>query len=123
MAIPLRPVARPPADAAAYRLEPPSWKCATMTTDETLQFLQLHQPLPPTQEISEDLLRRFDEVRKHFAAHPDNRSVPLLLNSFGERDGHGVYQLVEDTILAHPESVVVPALLDALKSPHSSVRE
>ncbi len=93
-----------------------------MTNDEALQFLRSHQPLPPTQGISEDVLRRFDEVRKHFAAHPDNRSVPLLLNSFGEGDGHGVYQLVEGTIIAHPESVVVPALLLGLRSPFGSVR-
>jgi hypothetical protein len=54
--------------------------------------------------------------------HPDNRSVPLLLQSFGEGDGHGVYQLVEDTTMAHPESVVVPALLLGLRSPFGSVR-
>jgi hypothetical protein len=94
-----------------------------MTTDEALQFLRSYQPLPPTRQISDDLLKRFDEVRKHFATHPDNRSVPLLLNSFGEGDGHGVYQLVEDAILAHPESVVIPALLEGLRSSHSSVRE
>jgi hypothetical protein len=94
-----------------------------MTTDEALQFLSSHQPLPPTSEISDSIIKHFDQVRKHFAAHPDNRSVPLLLNSFGEGDGHGVYQLVEDTILAHPESIVIPALLEALKSPHRSVRE
>lgn len=98
-------------------------ECATMTTDEALQFLRLHQPLPPTRDIGEQLLMRFDEARKHFAAHPDNRSVPLLLNSFGEGDGHGIYQLVECAILAHPENVVVAALLDGLRSPHSSVRE
>jgi hypothetical protein len=94
-----------------------------MTNDEALQFLHSHQPLPPTWEISRDLLERFDEVRKHFAEHPDNRSVPLLLHSFGEGDGHGIYQLVEDTILAYPESVVIPALLEGLRSSHSSVRE
>jgi HEAT repeat protein len=95
----------------------------TMTTDEALQFLRSHQPLPPTREISEDLLARFDDVRKHFAARPDNRSVPLLLNALGEGDGHGVYQLVENTILAHPENIVIPALLEGLRSPHASVRQ
>lgn len=94
-----------------------------MTTDEAFQFLRSHQPLPPSSnEVSEEILRRFDDVRKHFAAHPDDRCVSLLLNSFGEGDGHGIFQLVEDTILAHPESVVIPALLAGLKSPHSSVR-
>jgi len=93
-----------------------------MTADEALQFLREHQPLPPTREIDEAVLRRFDEVRRFFAAHADDRSVPLLLNSFGEGDGHGVYPLVEDAILKHPESVVVPALLQALGNPAGSVR-
>lgn len=93
-----------------------------MTTREALDFLRSHQPMPPTREIDEDLLRRFDEVRKHFAANPDNRSVPLLLGSFGEGDGHGVYQLVEDAIRAHPVEVVVPALIAGLQSPSPSVR-
>jgi hypothetical protein len=102
--------------------ETAGWEHATMTTDEALHFLSKHQPLPPTRDISEDLLRQFDEVRVHFAAHPDNRSVPLLLNSFGEGDGHGIYQLVESTLLAHPESVVIPALLAGLRSESGSVR-
>lgn len=93
-----------------------------MSTDEALQFLRQYQPLPPTRTITQELLRRFDEVRKHFTAHPDNRSVPLLLNSFGEGDGHGVYQLVESAILAHAEDVVVPALIDGLRSRLGSVR-
>lgn len=94
-----------------------------MTTDQALHFLRSNQPLPPTREISQELLEQFDEVRKHFASHPDNQSVPLLLNSFGEGDAHGVYQLVEEAILAHPENIVIPALLDGLQSSHSSVRE
>jgi hypothetical protein len=94
-----------------------------MTTDEALEFLRSHQPLPPTRVISEKDLKQFDAVRKFFAAHPDDRCVPLFLNAFGEGDGHGIYQLVEDTILAHSEQVVVPSLLRALHSPHGSVRE
>lgn len=47
--------------------------------------------------------------------------MPLLLNSFGEGDGHGVYQLVEGTILGHPENVVVPALIDGLQNRSGSV--
>ena len=93
-----------------------------ITTDEALQFLRSHQPLPPTRTISKDILRRFDEVRTHFTEFPDNQAVPLLLNSFGEGDGHGVYQLVETAILAHPERVVIPALVDALRSSLGSVR-
>ena len=94
-----------------------------MTTDEALLFLQAHQPLPPTKEISNELLSQFDEVRKHFAAHPDSRCVPLLLNSFGQGDGHGVYQRVEDTLRVHSPEIVVEALLQGLRSPHHSIRQ
>lgn len=94
-----------------------------MTTEEALQFLSSHQPLPPTREIGESVLEKFDDIRKHFAVNIDNRCVPLLLNAFGDGDGHGVFQLVEDTIMAYPDEVVIPALLNGLQSQHASVRE
>jgi hypothetical protein len=93
-----------------------------MTIDDALQFLREHQPMPPTESISDDLVRRFDEVRKFFIANPDERCVGLLLNSFGEGDAHGVYQLVEDAILPFPKDVVVTALRDSLRNPAGSVR-
>jgi HEAT repeat protein len=93
-----------------------------MTIDEALQFLRDHQPLPPTERMSDDFIRLFDEVRKFFIANPDERCVGLLLNCFGEGDAHGVYQLVEDTILTFPAEVVVPALVGSLRNPAGSVR-
>jgi len=93
-----------------------------MTIDDALQFLRDHQPMPPTESASDDLVRRFDEVRKFFIANPDERCVDLLLNSFGKGDAHGVYQLVEDAILAFPDEVVVPALAGSLRNPAGSVR-
>jgi HEAT repeat protein len=93
-----------------------------MTADEAFSFLRVHQPLPPTSGISNELIRRFDEVRRFFVEHPDDQCVELLLNSFGEGDGHGVYQLVEDTILAHDHDVVVSALQNSLLSRAGSVR-
>jgi hypothetical protein len=93
-----------------------------MRTDEALSFLRAHQPLPPTSEISNNLLDRFDEVRQFFLERPDNRSIELFLNAFGKGDGHGVYQLVEDTIVAHDRDVVVSALQKSLRSRAGSVR-
>lgn len=93
-----------------------------MTTDEALSFLRTHQPLPPTSEVSDALLRRFDEVRRLFAENPNERCVGLLLNAFGQGDGHGVYQLVEDTILAHDRDVVIAALQQSLLNRAGSVR-
>ena len=59
---------------------------------------------------------------KFFITNPDERCVDLLLNSFGKGDAHGVYQLVEDAILAFPDEVVVPALEGSLRNPAGSVR-
>lgn len=40
--------------------------------------------------------------------------VPLFLNSFGDFDGLGVYQLVGDVITKYPSDIVVPYLMDAI---------
>lgn len=93
-----------------------------MTTEDALTFLQKHQPLPPTKGISNALLTEFDEVRKHFIENPDERCVPLLLNAFGDGDGHGIYQLVEDTIICFSKNVVISELKTALRNRSGSVR-
>ena len=93
-----------------------------MTIDDALRFLRDHQPMPPTDGMPEELVQRFDEARKFFIESPDVRCVSLLLNSFGEGDAHGVYQLVEEAILAFPDEVVVLALANSLRNPTGSVR-
>lgn len=93
-----------------------------MTIEDAIKFLQNHQPLPPTKDISDQILKEFDEVLKFLRTQPDERCVRLLLNCFGEGDGHGVYQLVEDTILAFPYEDVVRALSSSLRNPKGSVR-
>src|SRR5215207_5765235 len=72
--------------------------------------------------MPDELVWQFEGVRKFFLTNRDERCVPLLLNSFGEGDAHGVYQLVEDVILAFPHEVVVPALEESLRNPAGSVR-
>ena len=54
--------------------------------------------------------------------NPDDECLPLLLNSFGEYNGFGVYQLVEDVILKFDHKKVVNCLLEALKSHHKGVK-
>lgn len=93
-----------------------------MTTDEALDFLARHQPMPDDKSLTQDLIDRYDEVRRHFLAHDDVRSVPLFLNSFGEGTGWGVYQLVEDVLRRYPREAVVRSLADSLASPHAGVR-
>ncbi len=93
-----------------------------MTDEEAIDFLKRFQPLPDDSTLSEETIRRFDEVRIHFIEKPSESAVPLLLNAFGNGNGFGVYQLVEDAIVGVHTSAVVPHIVDALASPHSSVR-
>lgn len=85
------------------------------TTDQALAFLQQHQPLPPTEDMSVELLDRFEEVRQHFVDVPDERSIPLLLGALSKGDGHGIFQRVEDCLQQHPTHVVVPHLAAVLQ--------
>lgn len=94
-----------------------------MTNELALQFLRAHQPMPSDKDPStNDLFQRFDEVRRFFMCELDRRAVPLLIGALGEGDGHGIYSMVETTLLAYPNEVVVPALRDGLASSHRSVR-
>jgi len=87
-----------------------------MTTLEALAFLQQHQPLPNDELLAQNLalIETYDEVIRHFAAHPDPRCVALFLNSFGGADGLGVYQMVENALYPLDYDVVVQALLQQL---------
>lgn len=66
-----------------------------MTTDEALQFLSNHQPMPSDKDLTEELINQYDSVRCYFISHPDDRAINLFLRSYGDGDGWGVYQLVE----------------------------
>jgi len=85
-------------------------------------FLERHQPLPPDDQLSADLIREYDEVRKFFIEHPDPRCIPLFLNSFGDESCFGVYQLVEDVFRPFPPEAIVSHLKESLSSVHWPVR-
>ena len=93
-----------------------------MTLKEALDFLEQHQPMPADDTLDDDLIGRYEEVRGFLEQNPEELAVPLLLNSFGEGDGFGVYQRVEDVLVKLPNDVVLPHLLEALRSPIRSVR-
>ncbi|OCG18327.1 hypothetical protein A9G24_02310 [Gilliamella sp. App6-5] len=67
-----------------------------MTKDDALNFLSRHQPMPSDKDLTQDIIDKYDDVRKFFIKNPDKRAIELFLRSFGEGDGWGVYQLVED---------------------------
>ncbi|UQA57038.1 HEAT repeat domain-containing protein [Polyangium aurulentum] len=93
-----------------------------ISKDSALDFLAKHQPMPPDRELSEEQIVTYDEIRKYFIANPAIECIPLLLNSFGDGGGFGVYQLVEDVFIGFSPEDVVPHLAVALRSPHAGVR-
>ncbi len=93
-----------------------------MDTTNAIRFLEMHQPLPPDTQLSEQTIKTFDEVRRHFTMNPEPKSVALMLNAFGEGDGFGVYQLVEDMLLRQDRDLVISSLEAALQSQHYGVR-
>lgn len=67
-----------------------------MNRNEALSFLRAHQPMPDDSDLTQDLIDKYDEVRKFFINNPDNEAISLFLGSYGNGDGWGVYQVVED---------------------------
>lgn len=88
-----------------------------ITKLEALSFLKEHQPMPCDEELTKYEIGKYDEVRKFFANNVDVQCIPLLLNSFGGRDGLGVYQMVEDVILMYDKEEVLPHILNAFNNP------
>lgn len=87
-----------------------------MTRNEALDFLKQHQPMPGDSAAEGELIEKYDQARKFFLAQPDEECIPLFLNSFGDYDGLGVYQMVEDVIVQYDKEAVLPHILTAMKS-------
>lgn len=90
-----------------------------MNKIEALEFLKLHQPMPADNDITQEMINIYDNVRIYFLAHPDKEAIPLLLNSFGEGDGLGVYQLVEDVFYKCNIDDVVENIASILENPNT----
>lgn len=93
-----------------------------ITKTEAISFLQEHQPMPKDNELNDVIINKYDEVREFFINNPDNQCIPLFLNSFGGKDGLGVYQMVEFVISMYSKEEVLPHVINALHSPHNGVR-
>jgi hypothetical protein len=93
-----------------------------VSADEALSFLEAHQPMPDTRQSSDSEWSKYDEIREFFEENPDERCIPLFLNSFGQGDGRGVYQLIEDVIRNFSSEVVVPHLKAALTNSSDSIK-
>ncbi|MCX9044898.1 hypothetical protein [Citrobacter portucalensis] len=90
-----------------------------MSKDEALKFLEMHQPMPADCEITQELIDRYDEVRMYFITYPDREAIPLFLQSFGDGNGLGVYQVVEDFFYKCDFNDVVDNISSILENPHT----
>ena len=93
-----------------------------MNSEIALNFLKNHQPLPSDENLTKSLLDDYDEVRKYFIEHPNKQAISLFLNSFGEGDGLGVYQLIEDVVRAHNIEDVIPHLNSSLVNGSNAIQ-
>ena len=93
-----------------------------MNKQDAMNFLTNNQPLPNDDELTEEVISKFDGIRKFFLANKDVDCIPLFLNSFGDGSGFGVYQLIENVIIQFHKNEVLPHLIQALDSPHRGVR-
>lgn len=93
-----------------------------ITRLEALSFLKEHQPMPNDDKLKENEIKKYEEVRNYFISHPDEQCVPLFLNSFGGKDGLGVYQMVEDVILMYDSEIVLPHILETFDSKNEGVK-
>lgn len=87
-----------------------------ITRQEAFSFLKEHQPMPSDGELKKEEIEKYEEIRKFFLDNVDEQCIPLFLNSFGGKDGFGIYQMVEDVILMYDKEVVLPYILNAFNS-------
>ena len=78
--------------------------------------------MPSDREVKQEELETYEEVRKYFLSNFDEQCIPLFLNSFGEKDGFGIYQMVEDVIIMYDKEVVLPYILNAFNNPSDYVK-
>ena len=88
-----------------------------MTKDEALQFLLEHQPMPSEQLLTQELINKYDDVRKYFIENPAKEAIPLFMQSYGDGDGRGVYQVVEDVFYECDINDVVISISNILENP------
>lgn len=93
-----------------------------MDRETAIAFLKEHQPMPPDDKVTNEVITKFVEVvlwlDEYVPEHPDPVFIPLLLNSFGEDTDLGVYETVEDILRYYPVEDLLPHLPAALQSPY-----
>lgn len=93
-----------------------------MTTEEALEFLQHHQPMPSDWDITDEEGEAFAAILVWFQQHPDPRCVPLLVNSVSLDTGLGMYEHIGFVLMAHDKDAVVPHLRRGLMEGSDGVK-
>lgn len=88
-----------------------------MNRNEALSFLRNHQPMPDDDELTQEVIDKYDEARKLLTADPDKEAISLFLNSYGNGDGWGAYQLVEDVLYKCHRDDVIVEIKEILENP------
>ena|SRR3712207_2362699 len=92
-----------------------------MNKFKAVEFLKQYQPLPDDNELSSEIIQQYDEIRQFFIQNPDDEVVPLFLRSYGNGNGFGVYQVVEDVLLACSRERVILEIQRVLEDLQTSV--
>lgn len=87
-----------------------------MNKQEAISFLKTYQPLPDDENLTEEIINKYDEIRKFFIENPEDDVIELFLNSYGNGDGFGVYPLVEDVLLHCSKDKVILAIKKILEN-------
>jgi len=73
--------------------------------------------MPDDDELTQEVIDKYDEARKLLTADPDKEVISLLLNSYGNGDGRGIYQLVEDVLYKCHRDDVIVEIKEILENP------
>lgn len=87
-----------------------------MNKEEALFFLDKNSPLPDDVNLTKAVIGDFDQVRRLLIREPSLVLLKKYMQSFGNGDGFGVYQLSDDALRSHLPHEAVSAILNGLKS-------
>jgi HEAT repeat protein len=86
------------------------------------KFLEANQPLPPDWEMTQAEMDAYKEGLFAFRSEPSPQLAKLLMNSFGDGDGAGMYQTALWFLSEFDYKDRVQDIRNALNSRHESVR-
>src|SRR5947209_5545820 len=87
----------------------------SMTTEQAIEFLRRHQPLPLDSRMSQELIDEWFAVLEYLRDHPKPAAVPLLLGAVSDVASYG-YTVLAEVLDLHPREAVSAALLEAMGS-------